>query len=146
MSTRTFDEKQYSQHDVLGKKRFKSFCEKNGFEYNIPNENKGIDATLIIGGKEFRCEIEVKKSRWKNKKDFPFDTVSFLARKKRLHNESPFWYFIFSFYENSALCCNSVDIYKEEYITNKFADRKNGTADTDQYYHVPKSKVWFFGT
>ena len=144
MGTRTFCEKQYSEHDVLGKRKFQSFCEKQGFEYNIPNENKGIDATMIINGIEYKCEIEVKKSRWKSKKDFPFHTVSFLGRKKRLHDKGPFYYFIFSYYENAALCCNSINIYKDEYITNKFADRKNGNADIDEYYHVPKSRVYFF--
>ena len=115
-------------------------------KHKIVSEEENYEHDIISkkNGKLFYWEVEMKHNYpFTCERDFKFSTVSFLHRKKRLHNIHHFFYVIICGETDFALVCNSNDIFKEEYVENfniYSYDRKG----YDEFYRVPKNKCKFF--
>ena len=75
--------------------------------------------------------------------NIPFATVSFLSRKKRLHEIEPFIYVIICRETEYALACSSTEIFKDDFVEelNLTHHERRGK---DVFYRVPKEKCYFF--
>lgn len=137
---RKFNKSSYDVNDNLAKEIFKDYVkDKRG--HNIVSDIETYDHDIITSknGEIFLFEVEIKHGYpFTNKKSFKFETVSFLGRKKRLHEKSPFYYVIICFETNWAIICHSDEIYKQEYI-EEFEIDKNGREGLDCFYRIPKS-------
>jgi len=137
-----FVEESYNKNDQKAKDLLTSFLRFRGHEV-FDNEDKyGIDLYSTIPDKKFWWEVEMKSRRpWTCREDFPFDSVSFLGRKKKWADQL-FWYVIICDETHAALICRSDTIFKPEYqekIYINTADRKG----KDIFYRVPKEYCIF---
>jgi len=108
-------------------------------------EDYDIDITSEKDGVIFKYEAEVKtRYSFTSKEDYRFDTVSFLGRKKKYHdnNAEGFYYCIVCAETKCILYCHSSKIYKESYkvVLNINTDYREGT---DVFYLVPKEDCSF---
>jgi hypothetical protein len=109
----------------------------------IENEDiYGLDFFTVKDQKWFNWEVEVKANiAWTSVDDFPYETISFLGRKKRLETEN-FWYVIICSATKSAIFAPSTVIFKEEYkVVNKV--RSEYRTGFDEFYRVPKELCIF---
>ena len=105
-------------------------------------EDYDIDVIAYKDGVKYRIEVEVKNTYFENQETYPFDTVSFLGRKKKYSNPGMFYYFLLSTKHNSFLYCESDIIYQEKH-------KETATVNTSQrygedlFYRVPKELCKF---
>jgi hypothetical protein len=127
---------EYDRHDQWGKEILGSFLRGRGHEVVIRREDYGVDMFSHSINGAWRWEVEIKRStKWSNMEDFPYMTVSFLSRKKRLGN---FWYCLISEVDpNRLILCHSSVIYSNGSKVEKYieTDSRNGI---DGMYHVDK--------
>ena len=103
-----------------------------------------VQESLIKVLMRFFFELETKsKYPFTTMDTFPFDSVSFLGRKKRLHLKNKFHYIIICRETEWAVTCESQDIFKEEYLESLNINTPNRKGK-DQMYRVPKAKCIFF--
>lgn len=139
-TARKFNLESYKENDEWGKDILKSFLIRRGHTIKNDKENykHDIETTTDI------FEVEVKIGYpFNDRKSFKFDTVSFLGRKKRLHDIEPFHYVIICKETKCAITCQSTEIFKERYkheIKVNSKDRKG----KDLVYRVPIEKCKFF--
>jgi hypothetical protein len=141
---RIFNKESYDENDSYAKNKFKNFLVKN--DYTILNDVENYNHDLIAekNGKTYYFEVEVKKNYpFTNRESFKFQTVSFLGRKKRLHEMQNFVYIIICKETEWAISCISPLIYEEQYTEEILIDtiHRNGY---DKFYRVPKEKCHFF--
>ena len=139
-----FNQASYDENDNWAKTIFVKHLIRNGYKVLSTKEDFGVDLTAEKDNKLYYFELEVKtRYPFTSRDTFQFDTVSFLARKKRLHEQNPFIYVIICKETEYALCCESQDVFKdgyEEFVTINTTRRKG----LDKMYRVPKDKVKFF--
>lgn len=121
---------------------FSSFLIKRGYEIIDKEEDYWIDIEATKENNTFLFEVEMKsRVRFTDKQSFPFDTVSFLARKEKWKS-TPFWYCIICESTGFAVIANSDKIYKEKYRENVNVDTKHRKG-LDAFYRVPKEECYF---
>ena len=133
----------YSESNQLGIDLITRFLVRRGFD--VPNrpEDYKVDIHAYKEGKKYLIEAEVRRGlHFTSQETFPFDTVSFLARKKKYQLDQPFWYFLVCRETQYCLFANSKDIFQERH---KVVKRINTTrrSGMDTVYHVPLSKCQF---
>lgn len=135
-----FVQESYDDNDALAKELLINFLVGRGHTIISQEEDYGIDIATEKDNQLWWFEAEMKNGRpWTVKEDFPFDTVSFLGRKKKWDN---YFYFIICKETGAALYCHSNDIYKEEYKVNLFINTSQRKG-TDLFYRVPKEECIF---
>ena len=110
------------------------------FGYDVPKKEEDftIDIEAFRDGKKYRIEAEVRSDLWfEERETFPFDTVSFLGRKKKYEDISDFWYFLVCKKTGYAVYCNSNTIYKDIYRETITVNNSKRYGD-DVFYRVPK--------
>lgn len=141
---RKFSQGSYNRNDQHAKDLFLGFITSQGHTVERDEENYNHDLTTIKDNKRFYWELEIKSGyRFIDEQSFPFDSVSFLGRKERLHSIKPFFYVIICRETEVAVMCHSDDIYKEEYKENLDINTKYRQG-RDQMYRVPKGLCTFF--
>jgi hypothetical protein len=140
-----FSKKSYNTNDQYAKDIFINFITKKRKHKMISEEeNYEHDIVTEKNGKLFYWEVEVKRNYpFTNENDFKFPSVSFLARKKRLHNIHEFKYIIICYETDYAVGCDSKDIFNDEYAEN-FSISSYDRKGYDEFYRVPKNKCKFF--
>jgi hypothetical protein len=139
-----FNQQSYDENDNFAKVIFSKHLESEGYKVLPIVEDYGIDLLAEKDGVIFYFELEVKtRYPFTTVDTFKFATVSFLARKKKMHNKQPFVYVIICRETEWALMCSSSEIFKEEYeefVTINTTRRKG----VDKMYRVPKEQCKFF--
>lgn len=141
---RKFSSQSYEDNDGYAKAKIKDFLVKRGHKVVKDEEDFNHDLVTFKDGITFYFECEVKRNYpFTNRSDYKFSTVSFLGRKRRLHNIAPFYYLILCYETDSVVCCHSSEIFfddfKESLTLNKHERRGN-----DEMYRVPIDKCYFF--
>lgn len=94
-SARKFNKNSYEENDEFAKDLFIKFIKKRGHQIIKSTEDYKFDIETIKNGKNYYFELEVKRNYpFTSTEDYNFDTVSFLGRKKRLHEINSFYYII----------------------------------------------------
>lgn len=143
-SARKFNKNSYAENDNFAKNLFIEYIKKMG--HNIINTNENFEHDIITekNGLKYFFETEVKIGYpFELKESFKFNTVSFLGRKKRLHDINPFFYVIICKETKYALCSHSNIIFKDEYFENVYVNSKDRKGN-DGMYRVPLDKCKFF--
>lgn len=141
---REFNKESYDRNDSYAKGLFVEFIEERGHEVVSSKEDYNHDIVTTMGGSTYYFEVEVKRNYpFTDAWSYKFDTVSFLGRKKRLHDVHPFYYVIICKETEWFVVCESKDIFKSEYAEKLFIDTKDRKGE-DEMYRVPKDKCKFF--
>jgi len=141
---RTFDQKMYDVTDERARLIFKAFLEGRGHKVIHDTEDYKHDLITEKDGKIHYFELEFALTHlFSSEQDYKFKTVSFLGRKKRLHDIHEFNYVIICPTTMSALSANSNDIFQEKYLTEVTVNTPNRKG-LDSFYRIPKDKVTFF--
>lgn len=134
----------YARSDDWAISRVKAFLTAKGYVINEKKfEDFDIDITAVKDGKVESFEVETKTGySFSDEATFPFETVSFLARKKKWASYG-FWYVIVCRETLAFLMCNSKDIYQKKYleILNIDSAERKGR---DYFYRVPKNKCHWY--
>lgn len=139
-----FQSTDYDSYDTYGKRTFKSFLDR--INHTILSDHEDYDHDIISSraGRTYYFEIETKVGYpFYDRSSYPFKTVSFLGRKRRLHEIHPFTYIIISYETGWALACESDVIYSigdEVNLTISKRDRIGG----DQFYRISRDHCIFF--
>lgn len=141
---RKFNQTSYDNNDGFAKDKFIKFISNRGHKILGSEENFDHDIVTELRGVKYYFELEVKRNYpFTSKETYKFDTVSFLGRKKRLHDKNRFYYIIICIETEWAVCCDSDKIFLDDYIEDlriETQDRKG----MDQMYRVPREKCLFF--
>ena len=141
---RIFSIKSYEDNDSYAKEKFKTFIKNKGHVILSDVEDYNHDIITEKDGKKYYFELEVKRNYpFTNKNDFKFNSVSFLGRKKRLHDIHQFEYIIICKETEYAVGCPSNIIFNNvfnEEINISSYERKG----LDEFYRVPKDNCYFF--
>lgn len=141
---RKFNQESYDNNDAFAKQKFINFIISKGHLVLSSKENFDHDVVTEKDGVKHYFELEVKRNYpFTSKITYKFDTVSFLGRKKRLHDKNRFYYIIICIETEWAVCCDSNKIFLDDYIE----DLKIETQDRngmDQMYRVPREECLFF--
>jgi hypothetical protein len=139
-----FSQKSYDQNDSYAKKLFKKFLiEKRGHKIISDKENYDHDIISEKNGETYYFELEMKRNYpFTTRESFQFPTVSFLARKERLHRKKPFNYIVICYETNYFISCDSNKIYKNEYIEDRNLQHRVRKGH-DKFFRVPKSECYF---
>ena|SRR5690606_8187821 len=134
----------YDRSDKLGRDLLEKYLKTNGWEIISNEENFLHDIIAEKDGKIQYFEVELKdKYEFTTRQSFKFPTVSFLARKKKLHQDNPFHYVIICSKTGWALTIHSSKLFKEKYRQKLYINTSNRKGD-DFFYRVPKEKCKFF--
>jgi hypothetical protein len=141
---RKFNQNSYDTNDDYAKQKFISFIRKRGHDVVKDKENYDHDIITEKDGVRYYFELEVKRNYpFKTRDTYIFDTVSFLGRKKRLHDNHPFYYIIICIETEWAVCCDSNRIFKDNYIENIEINTQDRNGN-DQMFRVPREECLFF--
>tara|TARA_R110000796_G_scaffold251581_1_gene383401 strand:+ start:63 stop:506 length:444 start_codon:yes stop_codon:yes gene_type:complete len=142
---RNFVQDDYDKYDNVAKELLIGYLLSRGYTIGSSEENFLHDIIAEKSGVKVYFEVEVKIGvPFTSARSFKFPTVSFLGRKLRLHNITPFFYVIFCLDTRSYLYCHSSKIYDEKYAVNVNIDKKNRKG-MDKMYRIPK-EFCTFGT
>lgn len=141
-----FVQQSYDENDLVAKNALIKVLTKHGWTIISAEENYDHDVIAEKNGEVKYFEVEMK-SQYKFTSDgtFPFPTVSFLGRKKRLHDKHPFLYVIISKQTGWAVCCESSVIFQDQYI-EKVKINTRDRQGIDTMYRVPKGLCRHFNT
>lgn len=141
---RKFSQNSYDESDEFAKKIFTDFITKRNHKIIDSEENFKHDFITLKDNKNFYFELEIKSGYpFTSKDDFIFSSVSFLGRKRRLHDSMPFYYIIICKETKYAVFAYSDDIYKDEYF-EKLEINTNNRSGYDSFYRMPKDLCKFF--
>tara|TARA_R110000822_G_C14988195_1_gene459351 strand:- start:95 stop:547 length:453 start_codon:yes stop_codon:yes gene_type:complete len=141
---RKFSQGSYDHSDKYAKDLFIKFIKRKGHKIINSEENYDHDVITNKDNITYYFELETKSNYpFTIKETFPFNSVSFLGRKKRLHIKNKFHYIIICRETEWAITCNSENIYKDKYIENLKINTDNRKGQ-DQMFRVPKEKCIFF--
>lgn len=140
---RRFSQESYDRNDKLAKDIFIKWAKSTGHDIVSSVEDYNHDVITIKDGKNYAFELEMKNTYWTCREDFPFSTVSFLGRKKRLHKKQPFIYIIISAKSDYAVMCSSNVVYDEKNSELVGINTKERSG-LDELYRVPKKDCTFF--
>ena len=143
-TARQFSRSSYNKYDEFAKNKISKYLLEKGHFIIKEEEDFKHDLITTRNGLKYFFEFEVKINYpFTCIQDFQFKTVSFLGRKKRLHEIKPFWYIILCYETGCFLYCHSSKIFKIEYeetLILKDEKRKG----KDKMYRVPIKKCHFF--
>jgi len=143
-TARSFNKDTYNQYDNYAKEKIINFLVMRGHLIINDKEDYNHDLVTKKNGILYYFELEVKIGYpFTSKNDYRFDTVSFLGRKKRLHDINPFYYLIICKETSCVLFCSSDNIFKDKYLQKLTVNTNNRKGD-DQMYRVPISICNFF--
>lgn len=143
-AARKFVAQSYVDSDQYAKDMLCNFLIKRGHWIGKSKEDYYWDVESYKDNKIFLFEVEVKRNYpFTTRESFPFQTVSFLGRKHRLHKIQPFYYIIICKETGWAVTCFSSEIYKDEYIEELNIKTISRLGD-DLMFRVPKSNCKFF--
>lgn len=138
-----FIKEEYDRCDAWAKDLFISYLEFRGHVIIKTHEDYKHDLISVFKGNTYHFELEVKTNySWTNSYDFKFSTVSFLARKKKLHEINEFYYVIICKETLDAIACLSSLIFNEKYLLEITLDKVR--KGNDKFYRVPKDQCRFF--
>lgn len=141
---RKFNQQSYNTSDQWARNIFILYLINRDFYITNAQETYDVDILAKKDNQDYRFELEVKRHYpFTCAEDYKFDTVSFLGRKERLHKKEPFIYVIICYETKYALCCNSSDIYKDEYVSLRNVNTAHRKG-LDKFYNLPLDKVKFF--
>ena len=90
-----FRQDSYDENDKFAINKIKKYLLKNNFIIEEKEqEDFDIDIISYKDGLKYRIEAEVKNTFFTDSDSYPFNTVSFLGRKKKYSNEGLFYYFL----------------------------------------------------
>lgn len=138
-----FRKDSYDANNDIAIKKVIKYLESQGMRCEYKEEEDfDIDLICYKGSKKYRVEVEVKNTYFEDEETYPFETVSFLKRKKKYAKPGMFFYFLLSKKCNSFLFCQSNIIYKDEYYEkcNVNTSQRYGS---DEFYRVPKHLCQF---
>lgn len=133
----------YNDSNQLGINLITGFLRRRGFDVPKRPEDYMVDIHAYKNNIKYLIEAEVRRGlNFTSANSFPFDTVSFLARKKKYESNQSFWYFLVCRETEYCLFANSKDIFQERYKVLKKINtsRRSGI---DAVYHVPIDKCEF---
>jgi len=141
---KAFVKESYNRSNDWGINKIKEYLISAGYKIQEKEkEDYKVDITAEKNGKDHYFEVETKTGYpFTGKSDFKFETVSFLARKKKWADIG-FWYIIVCKETNAFVMCNSQVIYQEKHLTQleiDSAERKG----TDYFYRVPKKDCHWY--
>jgi len=143
-TARKFQQNQYDKCDSISKKVFVEFIENRGHTIVSKEEDYNHDIVTEKDGTYHYFELETKRGYpFRGRESFPFQSVSFLGRKKRLHEIKHFHYIILCWETKYAVGCHSSDIFLEKYAQERHLSNKERNG-LDRFYRVPKNKCYFF--
>ena len=143
-NARTFVQSSYDDNDQLAKQKMIAFLQRGGHTIVTSAEDYNHDLVTTLGSETLWFELEFKTGYpFTTSATFPFDTVSFLGRKKRLHELQPFHYVVMCKETDYAVTCFSDDIFKDEY-THTLTINTRDRSGLDEMYRVPKDQCTFF--
>ena len=141
---RKFNQDSYDKNDYFAREKFSEFIIRKGHLIIKNEEDYNHDLQTVKNNKKYLFELEVKsKYVFTDRDSFPFQTVSFLGRKKRLHDFMPFYYVIICRETEWALVCHSENIFIDDYVENIEINTLHRIGN-DELYRVPKNKCLFF--
>lgn len=141
---RKFVPRSYEESDALAKEIFIKYITKKGHTIINDKEDYNHDVVTEEDGITHYFELEIKRNYpFNGRKSFPFKSVSFLGRKKRLHDIQPFTYVIICDETCWAVCCDSQTIFNDSYTVQKNIDTYQRSG-MDEMYHVPIDICKFF--
>ena len=138
-AARKFVQESYDTNDAYGKAIVIAWLKTQDWVADIiEEEDFGVDIEVVDHqGRSTFIEAEVKGNYpWTNKESFPFDTVSFLGRKKKWEGKG--FYYALVCAETQAMCiAHSSQIFKEEFreVRRINTGHRQGL---DAFYRVPK--------
>jgi len=133
----------YNESNQFGIDKIAQFLSRRGFSVPDKPEDYKVDMFAFKDGEQFNIEAEVRRGlNFTVRETFPFNTVSFLARKNKYQGDKPFWYFLVCRETEWCVFANSKDIFNDKYkiIKNINSTRRSGS---DTMYHVPLDKCEF---
>ena len=140
---RKFRQEDYDNYDEYAKIVFSEYLKKLGHTILSIEEDYNHDLITKKDGEVFYFELEVKKNfAFRDKKSYPHKEVSFLGRKKRLHNIKEFFYVIICKETEWALFSHSSIIFKDEYLKDVYI-KSGPRKGKDQFYRIPIKKCRF---
>jgi len=145
-SAQTFSQHDYDSDDAWGKSIVARHIKALGLEVITPKDKYAIDmaARKRETNKIVRYEVEVKHGYpWTNRGDFPFPTVSFLARKAK-YSTTEFWYCIVCKETQALIVAHSSVIFKPEHKVVKNVNKRTRQG-TDTFYEVSVDQCLFVG-
>jgi len=139
-----FVQESYNKNNSLGIKILTKYLIKKGFINITSEENYSHDVVAEKNGKKYYFEVEMKNGYpFSSKETFRFPTVSFLGRKKKMHDKEQFKYVIICGETSWGIGCDSSIIFNDKYIEEldiNTSDRHG----RDLFYRVPKDECSFF--
>lgn len=135
-----FNQELFDTSDEEGKQLLIAFLESKCHKISQNSDKYGIDLFSEKGGQKYNWEVEMKSRRpWVSEETFPFESVSFLNRKKKWDN---FWYVLICRETRAAIFCHSNVIFHDDYKEKLYikTSYRNGT---DYFFRVPKEKCIF---
>lgn len=143
-NARKFDQACYDLYDGTAKDLFADFLKRRGHVIISQEEDFNHDILTELNGQRFYFEVEFKIGYpFTDQKSFRFQSVSFLGRKKRLHDISAFHYIVICKETNWAVSCYSSEIFEESFKRDIKVNDIFRSGD-DQVYHVPKGLCLFY--
>ena len=141
---RKFNQGSYNHSDQYAKDLFIQYITNKGHTIISEEENYNHDIITNKDNITYYFELETKsRYPFTSIDTFPFNSVSFLGRKKRLHLKNKFHYIIICRETEWAVTCSSENIFKDEYLENLNINTPNRKGK-DQMFRVPKEKCIFF--
>lgn len=142
-NARKFSQNSYDINDSYAKDKITPFLIKRGHTILKDEEDYNHDLVTLKEGKKYYFEFEIKRNYpFTNRKSYNFPSVSFLGRKKRLHDIQPFLYLILCYETDAIVYSSSNIIFNDEYkqILNLNQHDRKGM---DEMYRVPLNKCLF---
>lgn len=128
----------YSRSNTWAIKQVENLLKHQGYAITPKDEDYSLDIIAVKNSIEEFYEVETKTNRpFTNQHDFPFDTVSFLARKEKW-KATGFWYVIVCRETCAYIKCHSSLIFQDKFreiLDLKTAPERSGK---DVFYRVPK--------
>lgn len=142
---RKFVQESYDTNDAWGRQVVIDFLRSRGLEVEEKTEEDyGIDIVAISkSGKRTFFEAEVKRKRpWTGRDDFPFDSVSFLGRKRKWSGDGGFWYVVVCAETKALIICHSDVIYQDAHKEFAYINTQHRKGN-DELYRVPNDLCYW---
>lgn len=138
-----FNQESYDRSDFEAKEILTQYLESKGYKILNIEEDFNHDVVAEYNKKPALFEVEFKTGYpFTSRQTFPFSTVSFLGRKKRLHDIQPFTYVIICKETNWAVAARSGTIFNDHYIETLEVDSIDRKGE-DLFFRVPKESCNF---
>jgi len=139
-----FIQNSYDINDQVGKDILRNFLQVHNYILEEDKEDFYHDVVATLDKEKHYFETEIKNLfSFTGPHDYKYDSVSFLGRKKRLHDKHPFWYVVICTKTGYAVMCHSNIIFQDKYKQRLYIDSPDRTG-YDYFYRVPLKHCNFF--